>query len=545
MLYRSVGRHAEAADWLERYRASAPLPLPLLQRLARADIAANRPAVAVSLLTAALAYYPDETTLYELLYETYKDGRRWREAAHWARRCLRLNPANPRMQLALFDAAARLLDFESIRALCAGYVSALSRHAGGDARLALSLLDASDMRPMHAALFFESDWLTARAAERASVRLGMPQPAASPKRAAVGARKIRIGYLSGDFNDHPVMQLMRGFFRRHDTQDFEVQLFSYGRDDGSAYRAELKQWYPNFVDLERASDAEAAAAIRGRELDVLVELKGWTRFTRMGIAARRPAPVQIGYLGFPGTSGGEFMDYLIADRIVAPPEGAAHYREKLLYMPACYLVTDDADPVAPPPSRAQFGLPADAFVLCSFNRSLKISEENLRAWMEILRRAPRALLWLSVAAPAERDNARRFAQGQGVDPARLIFAERVEGRAQHLARIGLADLALDTWRYNGHTSTVDALWAGVPVLATTGVHFASRVSESILAAAGLSQMLARSPADYVDRAVAFATGARDIAVERAAVATARRGSALFDTARFTRDFLALVAGAVR
>jgi predicted O-linked N-acetylglucosamine transferase (SPINDLY family) len=303
--------------------------------------------------------------------------------------------------------------------------------------------------------------------------------------------------------------------------------------------------HPNFVDVEKESDAAAADIIKGRNLDVLVELKGWTRFTRMGIAARRPAPVQIGYLGFPGTSGAGFIDHLMVDRFVVPEAERAQYRETLLYLPACYLVTDNTDPIGLRPTRAQFGLSDDSFVLCSFNRSLKVSEANFLAWLDILRRVPRAVLWMSAGSDAERANVRRMAQAGGIHAERIVFASRVEDKAGHLARMGLADLALDTWRYNGHTSTIDALWAGVPVLAKSGAHFASRVSESIMAATGLGAMVAPTPEAYVDMACAFASGARDIAPVRAAVARARIASPLFDTAKFTRDFLTLVAGTVR
>lgn len=541
-LYAAQGRFDLAAQQLDTYAATAPPALDLVRRRARHAMLAGRPSQAIDLVLAALPHFPGEASLYDLLAEICLRARRWSDTVRWARASLQLQPGNPRRQLSLLDAAARLVDFESIRSHAAGLLGTLGQ--SGDARTIRALTAAADLRPMHAALYFGSDAVTRAAAEHAAASLGRPPAVALLARPALKARKLRIGYLSGDFNDHPVMQLMRGFFAAHDTEDHDVRLFSYGPDDASRYRRELRERFPGFVDLAALDDAAAAAAIAEAGLDVLVDLKGWNRGTRMGIVARRPAPVLIGYLGFPGTYGG-LVDHVIVDRMVVPESAAGHYAENLLFLPHCYLPADSGEALRAPPMRAAAGLRDDAFVLGAFNRALKVSEENLRAWMAILRAAPGAVLWLGSESAPERDNYRAFAAAEGIDPQRLVFAERAADKRDHLARLGLIDLALDTWRYNGHTSTVDMLLAGVPVLAKTGSHFASRVSESVLRAARLSEMLTASREDYVARAIAFATGRRDIAPVRAALAAARATAPLFDTAGFVRDFLALVAGTVR
>jgi predicted O-linked N-acetylglucosamine transferase (SPINDLY family) len=352
---------------------------------------------------------------------------------------------------------------------------------------------------------------------------------------AVGQVPIRIGYLSGDIGDHPVSHLVRGLFAAHDRERFVVHIYAFGADDGSDYRRSIRESAAKFVDVSGMNDANAARAIARDRIDILVDLNGQTGSARMGIPARRPAPVQAVWLGYPGTGGGTWNDYVIADRFVAPPADAAFYVEQLCHLPHCYLATDDRQPIASGRmTRADAGLPDDGFVFASFNSSYKIEPEIFGVWMRILQGTPGAVLWLPAFDEAICRRLREEAGARSVDPARLVFAPRIE-KQWHLRRLALADLALDTVAYNGHTTTADALWGGLPVLTTVGRSFARRVSASMLATLGVPELIAPSLDAYETEAIALARDRDRLAAIRERVAQGRSTSPLFDTARFTRN----------
>jgi protein O-GlcNAc transferase len=286
------------------------------------------------------------------------------------------------------------------------------------------------------------------------------------------------------------------------------------------------------VDIYGVSDQTAAQRIAADNIDILVDLTAWTRGNRPRICALHPAAVQVQYLGFPGTSGAPYYDYAMVDRIVVPLEHRASWSEALVYLPDCYFIVDRDQPIATSGlTRSHAGLPEGGFVFCSFNQSLKIDQAVFSAWMKILAAVPGSVLWLAHNGPLVEANLRGEAERRGVDPARLIFAGRIEDKAQHLERLGMADLVLDTLAYNGHTSTADALWAGVPVVTAVGSHFASRVSHSILAAANLEPLMAQNIEAYIALAVQLAQTPPLLASLRSQVAIARNQAAFFDTAR--------------
>jgi predicted O-linked N-acetylglucosamine transferase (SPINDLY family) len=276
--------------------------------------------------------------------------------------------------------------------------------------------------------------------------------------------RIRVAYVSADFYDHATMHLMVGLFERHDRSRFEISAFSFGPDVVDSLRARIEPSFDRFVDVRMKSDEEAASEMRRCEIDIAVDLKGFTRDSRTGIFARRPAPLQVNYLGHPGTMAAPYMDYLIADRTVIPDDHKPFYTEKIVHLPGSYQANDDRRRIADEiPWRLDAGLPADGFVFCCFNRSFKITPEVFSIWMRLLKELPGSVIWLFDSNTIATRNLRSEAASRGIAPERLIFASRLPAH-QHLMRHRLADLFLDTLPCNAHTTASDALWAGLPVL---------------------------------------------------------------------------------
>ncbi len=346
--------------------------------------------------------------------------------------------------------------------------------------------------------------------------------------------RITVGYLSDRFRNAATAHQMLGIFGLHDRTDFVIHAYSCGADDGSRYRRKIEGDCDRFIDLTGMDDQTAARAIAADGVDILVDLKGHTEHSRLGIAARRPAPVQATWLGFPGPVGASFFDYFICDRIVVPDADLLCYRESPVRLPHTYYPTDDCQAVAAESfRRADFDLPEAAVVLCSFNQPFKIDPLLFDCWMTIMAAAPQTVLWLQQKNETVTANLRQHARTRGVDPRRLVFADPLP-KDRHLARLRLADLCLDTRIYNGHTTTADALWVGVPVVTLMGRHFASRVSASLLNALGLPELITRDLDGYQNLALSliYSKGARDSMAKRIAVNRSRMP--LFDTSRFVR-----------
>jgi predicted O-linked N-acetylglucosamine transferase (SPINDLY family) len=347
--------------------------------------------------------------------------------------------------------------------------------------------------------------------------------------------KIRIGYFSGDYHNHATAQLAAGLFEEHDRARFEVVGFSFGPDKSDPMRRRLAAGFDRFVDVRTRSDREIAQLSREMEIDIAIDLKGFTRDSRTGILARRAAPVQINYLGYPGTMGSAFMDYLVADRIVIPPDTREHYAERIIFLPDSYQVNDRRRQIAPlNASREELGLPAAGFVFCCFNSNVKITQELFESWLRILLRAPGSVLWLLGDNATAQSNLRDRTAVQGIDPGRLIFAPYLPP-AEHLARYRAADLFLDTFPCNAHTTASDALWAGVPVLTRMGRSFGSRVAASLLHAIGLEALVTGTEQEYEALAVRLAAHPEEIASLKRRMAESRESVPLFDTPRFTRQ----------
>ncbi len=343
---------------------------------------------------------------------------------------------------------------------------------------------------------------------------------------------LTIGYLSSDLRNHAIGHLTAGIFKRHDRSKFTIAAYALGPEDDSDCRRRIKGDCDHFVELGDLPYEAAAKQIHDDGVDILVDLNGYTARSRLEICALRPAPVQVTYLGFPGTSGASFFDYVIADPIVAPEGDDDFFSEKIIRLPHCYQANDCDQAISESPMvRSQFGLPEKGVVFASFNQAYKIDPVMFDAWMRVLQNVEGSVLWLLGQHDLARENLLQQAEGRGVDPARLVFAGKMPKDA-HLARHRLADLALDTRIYNGHTTTSDALWAGLPVVALEGRHFASRVSSSLLRAAGAPELITHSLADYEALALRLARSPGSLAELKVKIAVSRKSCPLFNTDAF-------------
>jgi protein O-GlcNAc transferase len=346
--------------------------------------------------------------------------------------------------------------------------------------------------------------------------------------------KIRIGYVSADFNEHATAYLMAGMFEAHDKSNVDMTAISIGPNDNSPIRRRIEDAFETFIDAGMLSDAEATRQIRAAEIDILVDLKGFTQGARTNIFARRAAPIQVNYLGYPGTMGASYIDYVIADAVVIPASHRGGYSEKVVYLPNSYQATDAAREISDKVfTRAECGLPDTGFVFCCFNNNYKITPGTFDSWMRMLQSVEGSVLWLLEDNATAAGNLRKQAAVRGIDPARLVFAGRMP-QSEHLARHRLADLLLDTLPCNAHTTASDALWAGLPVLTQLGETFAGRVAASLLNAVNLPELIAETPQAYERLAIDLAMHPEKLREIQSKLADNRLVAPLFDTRLFTR-----------
>ncbi len=346
--------------------------------------------------------------------------------------------------------------------------------------------------------------------------------------------KIRLGYFSSDFYNHATAHLMAELLEQHDRSKFEVIGISFGASPDDTMRQRLSTAFDRFIDVHHQSDAEICALARSLEIDIAIDLKGFTGNARTGIFALRPAPVQVNYLGYPGTMGAPYMDYLIADPTLIPLEHQPYYTEKIAYLPDSYQVNDSHRQIsARLYTRSEVGLPEAGFVFCCFNNNYKITPVVFDIWMQLLKQVEGSVLWLYEGNPWATQNLLSEAAKRGVAPERLVFAKRMD-LPEHLARHRLADLFLDTFYCNAHTTASDALWAGLPVLTLLGDTFAGRVAASLLNAIGLPELITHTHDEYKTLALALATQPDKLALLRQQLAKNRTTQPLFNTERYTR-----------
>jgi predicted O-linked N-acetylglucosamine transferase (SPINDLY family) len=388
--------------------------------------------------------------------------------------------------------------------------------------------------PFPVLLVSRSAALQRKAAEnwlRVAIPAGAP-PASIPKRAARHER-IRVGYFSSDFRNHAVSVLTAELFEMHDRARFEVIAFSYGPDTQDAMRMRMERAFDRFLDVRAQSDAQIALLARGMEIDIAIDLVGYTAGFRPRIFALRAAPLQVSYLGYLGTMGAQFMDYLIADAAIVPPADAPHYAEKLIYLPS-YQANDSKRLIADRRfTRLELGLPADGFVYCCFNASFKILPGTFDLWMRILERVEGSVLLLYSEGGPVQENLKREAARRGIRAERLVFGARLPA-PEYLARYRAADLFLDTLPYNAGTTASDALWAGLPVLTCRGTSFAGALAASLLRAIELPELIASCEEEYEELAVALASDPARLADLKRRLAQNRLTTPLFDSRGFVR-----------
>ena len=349
--------------------------------------------------------------------------------------------------------------------------------------------------------------------------------------------KLRIAYVSPDFREHPVGHAMIGMLEMHDRKRFETVGISLGLDDGSQLRRRYEKAFDRFIDARLMPTEQIAKAIREMEIDIAVDLAGYTSDSRIAIFSYRPAPVQLNFLGYPGTLAVNYMDYIVADRTIIPESHQPFYSEEVAYLPDVYFPYDANLKISErKPTRAEYGLPESGIVFCSFSHDYKISPPLWAVWMDLMRRVPDSVLWLVSRNPQSRTHFRMHAEESGVSADRLVFAERVPLIEDHLARYGLADIFLDTWPYNAHTTAADALFAGVPVVTMLGQAFPARVAASMLRALGLEELVASDLVGYAELAVSLAQNAELLLQTKDKVREARQKGAMFDTERFARNW---------
>ncbi len=508
-LYRS-GQYAEASRGLAQALQTAPKDPNLLHLAALVAEAQDERPRAVLMLRRALAVKPD-----------------WFDAAYNLARILSAKGDLPeaitawRRVLALRDEPEwRSLYELSLRQVC----------DWSEPPIAVDALP-----PQAVTILCDDPALQKQAAVRyAREKFGtIPRFPAAPD--TTKPERLRVGYLSADFHAHATAYLIAELFELHDRTRFEVFAYSYGIDDRSAIRARLREQVEHFIELDALTAAEAAARIRQDEIDILIDLKGYTRGSRPEILAHRPAPLQWHWLGYPGTTGADFIDGFIGDAVTIPLGEEKHFTERVLRLPHCYQVNDRQRAVGPTLPRGAYGLPPRAFVFASFNQTYKITPALFALWCEILRAIPDAVLWLYQSNPYAPDNLRRAATGHGIDPARLIFAPPLP-LEEHLARYVHVDLALDTFPVGGHTTTSDALWTGTPVVTLAGQSFVSRVAASLLTAAEMPQLVTTTFDAYKNTILRLARDPTERETLKQHLRDRRLTLPLFDTPRFVQDF---------
>jgi predicted O-linked N-acetylglucosamine transferase (SPINDLY family) len=550
----AAGRLSDAEKLYQKVLAVEPQNISAVQALARLRFRTGRFQDALKMIDRALADHPALPELWSNRGAILAATKRFDEAVADFERALRLHPG---FLGARFNRANALLELRRYADAATDYESVLradpdaSSARGGLLRCKIQLCDWKDLAAL---------WERALADIRAEkspvppiVLTALGSSADDQLRCArILARKqfaaraplwrgepykhtrIRLAYVSADFHSHATATLATGFFEEHDRSQFETYALSFGPDDGSPMRRRVERAFGRFIEVRDASDDDIAKMLRELEVDIAIDLKGLTANARPGIFARRPAPVQVSFLGYPGTMGVPYIDYLIADRIIIPPTERRHYSEAVVYLPDSYQPNDSRRQLpSGAPTRRELGLPEAGFVYCCFNNPFKITAEMFSVWMRLLKASDGGVLWLLEDTPQAMRNLRRECVARGVAAERLVFAPPLPPEA-HLARHQAADLFLDTLPYNAHTTASDALWAGVPLLTCIGTTFAGRVAASLLESIGLPELVVQSLEDYHTLALKLAAEPETLAGLRNKLAARRLSAPLFNTTRYTR-----------
>jgi len=525
-------RHADAVRIYEGAPEGSRFGHDSLLNWSIALVKADRPADAIPRLMEAISLKMDSVPAYVRLGAAFRQLKMFEEANECFRTAVALEPDNLTAHGYLVHLDQFACRWDRFGEDVAAFIEAIERNPR-------EMPEGQECTPFALVAIPHDPKIMRHAAELEAgrqARGAVPLPKQGWRRAA--GERIRIGYVSADFYQHATAMLIAEVLERHDRERFEVFLYSHGKDDRSAMRARLTRACEHWIDARAMGPQTIAERVRADGIDILVDLKGYTQDHRFKTMAYRAAPLQVTWLGFPGTTGASYIDYFIGDRVVTPIEHASRFAEKLAQMPASYQPNDRQRPRPRPATRAQWGLPEDRPVLACFNNVYKITPQAFACWLSILRQAPDAVLWLLDANDQASANLRREAQAAGIDPERLIFSPSVPPEI-HQSRLPLADLMLDTWPCNAHTTASDALWSGLPLVTLPGETFASRVAASLLGAVGLDELVASDEERYEEIVLAL-LGDRDrLASLREHLVQGRDTLPLFDAERFAKDLEAL------
>ena len=520
-------RHDAALADFERALALRPGYPRALSNRGRALFELGRHQEALGSLEQALARDPGYVAALVNRANIFAALRLYDRAIGDYQRILSLDPGHPYTLGNLLHARMHCCDWGSI--------------AGDIARLESEILDGKPCATPFVLVTLSASAAVQLTGTQAYVRDRHPERPPLRRGAWRDHDRIRLAYISADFHDHATARLMAGLFERHDRSRFASTAVSLGPAAPSDMRRRLEAAFDHFIDARRMTDPEIAALLQQMEIDIAIDLKGFTGESRPDILAARPAPIQVNYLGYPGTMGAPYIDYIVADRVVIPQAHERFYSEKVVVVPDSYQVNDSKRPAAAAaPTRAALGLPAAGIVFCAFNNTYKITPDVFAVWMRLLQDVDGSVLWLLDANAAVAINLRREAAARGIAAERLIFAPRAE-HAAHLARQGAADIFLDTLPCNAHTTASEALWAGLPVVTCLGTTFAGRVAASLLSAAGLPELIADSLETYHVLALRLARDPAALTAIKARLAAGRGTSPLFDTDRSRRHIEAAYA----
>ena len=510
----------EAVADYEALLALKPDHAMALNNLGSALEQLKRPREALARFEQALALRPDYDKALHNLGGLLLDLKRYPEAIVVLERLQALNPDYPNAAGLLGFARRHACDWTGLEALMARLAATVAAGGRGDLPFRFLAQSASAGLQRRCAQTFAQEKF----------------PPAEPLWRGERYRhdRIRIAYLSADFHNHATAFLMAELLEGHDRQRFETLAVSFGPPSRHPMRDRLTAAFDRFLDVRALSDQEIARQLRALEVDIAIDLKGYTTDSRPGILRWRPCPVQVNYLGYPGTMGADYIDYLIADPVVIPPGSEPFYSERVVRLPDCYQPNDRQRRIAvATPGRREAGLPENGFVFCCFNNNYKLTPDVFSLWMRLLHRVEGSVLWLLEDNAAAAANLRREAAARDIDPSRLVFAPRAD-LPDHLARHRLADLFLDTLPVNAHTTASDALWAGLPVLTCVGEAFAGRVAASLLRAAGLPELVTGNLDDYEAAAFRLASRPEELAALKQRLAANRLTCPLFDTDRYRR-----------
>lgn len=469
----------------------------------------------------ALALNPKNSEALASKADVYQKLRKYQEATSSMEEALLIDPNFPYLSGALLHSKMCICDWKDFQALKTQICRAVLR--GERASPPFPLLAITDDEYVH--LKASQTWV--------ADRIHPPLPSL---KAYSYRKKIRLGYYSADFHHHATTILMHDLFKLHNNEQFEIYLFSYGPNTQDDIRKSIASLAFKFINASEMSDEEIINLSHELEIDIAIDLKGYTENSRASIFAKRPAPLQISFLGYPGTSGATYFDYIIADLQIIPPEHQKFYTEKIIYLPNSYQVNSQTRSLSPKEfKRSFFNLPESSFVFCCFNHSYKITPEIFSSWMRILHHSKNSVLWLLAENSLTINNLISAAKDRGINSNRLIFTQRMS-LPEHLSRHHLADLFLDTSPCNAHTTASDALWAGLPVLTCKGQSFASRVSSSLLSAIDIPELICSNLSDYEERAIYFADNPESLRQLKVRISENRMSKSLFNTQEFTINF---------